>query len=422
MSPRRLDLRILCTSGAAIKYTLDSWPTLPLVISYDSRWSKHIPRNVKDALRRPDRLCKIDLNVKSSMTGPIVKAIQKPCQVLKGIRITVNDAHGPSILVRNGFLGGSAPHLREIRLDGIAFPFPEIRQALLSTNNLVVLHLSKIPNDVYFSPEDLVNGISTLVQLERLTVGFYSPDSRPTPSMTRPRHQRASLPSLAFLVFDGTSEYLEEFMARIDLLALSTIHIKVFNDIVFEFPQFCEFMTRLNQPRSPTSASITFDLFKSDIVRVDFIQETKLRNEYYAHYTTGKRYTFETSCKPFDWKLSFLTQITSQLSPLLSSVYELTIRSGSSLKVPTGEEAADSTQWLDVFQPFTHVTKVTVWERKVIPGIVQALVMEDAAEVLPELTTLSLPWNVRTPSVVKAAEQFVVTRWLSGRTVHLTDY
>ena len=376
-----------------------------------------MPRNVLDALRHPDRLCKIDLNVTSLMTGSIVKAIQNPCQVLEGICITVNDAPG---LVRNRFLGGSSPRLREIKLDGIAFPFPEIRQVLLSTNNLVELNLSKIPNEVYFSPDDLVSALSTLVQLKRLTVGFYSPESRPSPSMTRPRrHQRASLPSLAFLVFDGTSEYLEEFMARIDLLALSTIHIKVFNDIVFEFPQFCEFMTRLNQPRSPTSASITFDLFKSDIVRVDFIQETKLRNEYYAHYT--KRYTFETSCKPFDWKLSFLTQITSQLSPLLSSVHELTIWGGLSLKVPTGEEAADSTEWLELFQPFTHATKVTVWETKVIPGIVQALVMEDAAGVLPELTTLSLFGYRLTPSVAKAAEQFVATRRLAGRTVHLTN-
>ncbi|KAH9991017.1 hypothetical protein BJV77DRAFT_560521 [Russula vinacea] len=133
MSPRRLDLRILCTSGAAIKSTLDSWPTLPLVISYGwRRRLKHIPRNVIDALRHPDRLCKIDLNVTSSMTGPIVKAIQKPCQVLEDIHITINDTQGPSILVRNAFLGGSAPHLRKIELDGIAFPFSAIRQVLLS--------------------------------------------------------------------------------------------------------------------------------------------------------------------------------------------------------------------------------------------------------------------------------------------------
>ena len=418
MSPRRLDLRILCTSGAAIKSTLDSWPTLPLVISYGwGRRLKNIPRNVIDALRHPDRLCKIDLNVTSSMTGPIVKVIQKPCQVLEGIRITVNDTQGPSILVRNGFLGGSAPRLREIKLDGIAFPFSAIRQVLLSTNSLVQLNLSKIPNDVYFSPDDLITALSTLVQLKWLTVGFYSPDSRPPPSMTRPRHQRTSLPSLVFLGFYGTSEYLEEFVARIELHALSTLRIKFFNDIVFEIPQFCEFMTRLNQPRSPTSASMKLN---SGIVGVDFLdKKTNLGNEYSTHYALD--YALETSCIPFDWKLSFLTQIASQLSPLLSSVYELTILGCSILKVPTGEEAADSTQWLELFQPFTHVTKVTVWETKVVQSIMQALLMEEAAGVLPELTTLHLSGYQHTPSVAKAAEQFVATRSLSGRAVHLIN-
>ncbi|KAH9991016.1 hypothetical protein BJV77DRAFT_1150747 [Russula vinacea] len=247
-------------------------------------------------------------------------------------------------------------------------------------------------------------------------VGFYSPDSRPPPSMTRTRHQRTSLPSLVFLQFYGTSEYIEEFAAQIDLPALWKLNIRLFNDIFFEIPQFCEFLTRLNQPCSPTSVMITLlSLFDLETVKVDFIYNTNLGHEDYA-----RRYTLETSCIPFDWRLSFLTQITSQLSPLLSSVHELTIWGGSSLKVPTGEEAADSTQWLELFQPFTYVTKVTVGETKVVQGIVQALVMEDAAGVLPELTTLYLSGYRRTPSVAKAAEQFVATRRLAGRMVHLS--
>ena len=165
--------------------------TLPLVVRFNARLSKHMPGNVAVALCYPNRLRAIYLEVTSSMTGLIVEAIQKPCEALESIQITVRDAHGPSILVRNAFLGGSAPRLREIKLDGIAFPFSAIQQVLLSTNNLVELHLSKIPDDVYFSPEDLVTGLSTSVQLERLTVGFHSPASRPphhkkSPNLIRP--------------------------------------------------------------------------------------------------------------------------------------------------------------------------------------------------------------------------------------------
>ena len=79
--------------------------------------------------------------------------------------------------------------------------------------------------------------------------------------------RRTFLPSLAFLDFYVTSEYLEEFVARIDLPALSTIQIKLFNDIVFEIPQFCEFIPRLNTPESPTSAKV---ILYSQFVQVSF--------------------------------------------------------------------------------------------------------------------------------------------------------
>jgi hypothetical protein len=81
----------------------------------------------------------------------------------------------------------------------------------------------------------------------------------------------------------------------------------------------------------------------------------------------------------------------------------------------------DSTEWLELFQLFTHVTKVYVSE-KLVPNIVPALVVEDmTAEVLPDLTSLQLCGYRRLASVAEAAEQFVTTHRLSGRTVSLTS-
>jgi hypothetical protein len=115
-------------------------------------------------------------------------------------------------------------------------------------------------------------------------------------------------------------------------------------------------------------------------------------------------------------------QITSQLSSLLSSVRSLRVEKGHEL--PAGEEDVDSTQWLELFQLFTHVTRLTVADVELVPGIVQALVAEGTTtEVLPELTSLHLRGRSILPSAAKAAElpeQFVTTRKLSGRTVHLS--
>jgi hypothetical protein len=410
MSPRSLDMQILCTYGAPIRSTLNSWPSLPLVISINSNWKlKHIPQNVIVAFRHPDRLYKIELYVTSSIIGSIVEAIQKPCQALESIQITVRDATGPSIPFRNAFLGGSAPHLREIKLDGISFPFPEIRQVLLSANNLVELYLSRIPNDFYFSPEDLVTGLSTLVQLSKLTVGFHSPTTSrpPPPSITR-SPPRTTFPSLTFLDFHGESEYLEEFVARIELPALFKITIGFFNDIVFEMPEFCKFIARLNPLGSPTHA---FLKLSRESVKVYFFRKTDSINDWFC--------SLQTSCRRLDWRLSFVTQITSQLSPLLPSVRSFVIDYAFEMPI---EEDVDSTQWLELFQLFTHVTNVTVWENRLVPVIVQTLAMEGiAGGVLPDLTSLCLNGYRSTPSVAKAAEQFVATRRLSGHTVDLTE-
>ena len=416
MSPRRLDLRIFCQrNGAPISSTLVSWPTLPLVVRYSaSQKSKHMPRHVLVALRRPDRLCEIDLHVTSSMTKLMVETIQKPCKILECILIYVGDTKRSPLLVHGALLGGSAPHLREIKLDGIAFPFPAIRQVLLSTSNLVELHLPTIPNDFYFTPDDLITGLSTLVLLEWLTVGFLSPASSPPPSMTHPPPRRAILPSLKVLHFHGTSEYLEEFMARIDSPALGIIMIELFNQIFFEIPQFGQFIRRQNALGSPDRVSIYHGPGHVD-VNISY-------NSREGNPPKPIGCNFQTKCRRLDWQLSFLTQILSELSHLLSSIHSFMIYSD---EVPAQEDM-DSTQWLELFRLFTHVTQVTVLERRLIPSIVEALGAEDmSTEIFPELTSLRLlgyPWSSSDSASVRiAAEQFAARRMSSGgRRVNLS--
>jgi hypothetical protein len=75
----RHDLRIICTSGASIERIMGSWPTLPLVVHLEKTpISKSLHSNFVVALRHPDRVCEIDLNVTSSIAGLIAEAIQQP--------------------------------------------------------------------------------------------------------------------------------------------------------------------------------------------------------------------------------------------------------------------------------------------------------------------------------------------------------
>jgi hypothetical protein len=429
ISPHRLDLWILCESGGVpIERILcsSSWSSVPLIVRFKTssprNQSSLLPDNIAAALRHWDRICEIDLGLTRPLAGSIVEVIhESPLQALKSLRVTVENATEPPLLIRNTLLGGSAPHLREIKLDGIAFPFPAVRQVLSSTNNLVELHLSNIPNDVYFSPDDLITTLSTLVHLESLTIGFHSPASRPPPpppSIThRPSTKRTiTLPSLTHLDFHGASEYLEELVAQIDdPPSLNKITIKLFNQILFEIPRFCQFVSGLKALGGSPSTWI-FVTHSAESVSVMFVQEGKPSNE---------NYCLGTSCRRLDWQLSFVTQITSQLSPfILSSVQSLSIKKKAQhLETPSGEheEDVDSAQWLELFQPFRHLTQVHVWEKRLIPGIVQALVddMAAAGVLLPELSSLHLSGYRKSPSVAKAAEEFVAARRLAGRMVRL---
>lgn len=439
ISPHRLDLWILCKPGVPIERILDSWSSVPLIVRFKATpEAKALPDNIAAVLRpnRWDRICEIDLGVTRPLAGSIVEVIHEPIRALRSIRVTVKNAMEPPLLIRNSLLGGSSPHLREIKLDGIAFPFPAIQQLLSSTNNLVELHLSNIPDDFYFSPDELITTLSTLVQLRSLTIGFHSPASRPPlplpppPSITHrlPTKRTTTLSSLTLLDFHGASEYLEELVSQLDMPSLLKLSIKLFNQILFEIPHFSRFVPRLKAlGGSPTWIFVTHS---AESVSVMFVQEGRPSNE---------NWCLGTSCHRLDWQLSFVTQITSQLSPfVLSNVHSLSIKKAHNSELPSGEEGEEedvdsdwAQQWLELFRPFRHLTQVHVWEKRLVPGIVQALVTVEGGEgeennvaaagitVLPELSSLHLSGYRKSPSVAKAAEEFVAARRLAGRTVRL---
>jgi hypothetical protein len=419
LSTRRLDLQILCNSGASIKRTLASWGTLPLVVQYQVKSkTKSLPRNITIALRHPDRVREIDLGLTSTQAESILDAIKKPFQTLERIRITINDATSTgSSLFGNAFLGGSnTPCLRKIVLDGINFPFPEIKQVISSTNNLVELRLLGISKSAGYSADALFTALSaSAAQLRRLEVDFHYPASLPNQSETSSPVQRVTFLSLSRLEFYGASEFLEEFVSRGDFPALRYIDIQLFNQVFFEIPQFCRAIPLSNAFDPPTEVAVGLGAKKTVVC---FTQNRKGLTHVDVNYTLG------TSCLRLDWQLSFAIDILNQLSPLLSGVGSLVIFKATSYigdGLVTGEEDVDSTQWLELLQPFTHATKFNVAEKFVLV-IVQALVMDDnATGVLPELTQLDLQMYRKSPAVVEAAEQFVAARRLSGRNIDLSD-
>ncbi|KAI0288893.1 hypothetical protein BC826DRAFT_1107413 [Russula brevipes] len=139
----------------------------------------------------------------------------------------------------DSFLGGSAPRLRTVQLDGV--PFPAMPKLLSSAGDLVDLFLSNIPHSGYISPEAMVTCLSELTKLKTLSIEFRSPLSRPD-EPSPPLSIRTTLPALNQFVFRGVSEYLEDLTSQIDAPLLSNFRVRLFNQLIFNTPRLCAFI------------------------------------------------------------------------------------------------------------------------------------------------------------------------------------
>ena len=99
-------------------------------------------------------------------------------------------------------LGGSAPRLQRLLLDGFSFPgLPNLR---LSTTHLIYLNLSRIPDSGCFSPEAIATCLSVMTRLENLTIKFESLQPRSDDTSRRlPPQTRTLPPVLTMLCLTG---------------------------------------------------------------------------------------------------------------------------------------------------------------------------------------------------------------------------
>jgi hypothetical protein len=210
-SPRRLRLRLHCPvqTRTLLRDTPYVWPAFSLVIQDAVNNTKELDNTIA-VLERSDRVYHIILA--SSYLENILATMQKPFPELTYPGLI---SFGAATVTPDSFLGGFAPRLQSLSLDGI--PFPGLPNLLLSATHLVNLSLSNISRSGYISPEGIVTAISTLTSLRRLSLGFESPRSLPDrESRHPPPLTRSVLPTLRALSFKGLGEYLEDLVALID--------------------------------------------------------------------------------------------------------------------------------------------------------------------------------------------------------------
>ena len=396
-SPRRLVLQLLCKSGTPVRKNLGIWPVIPIVIEYWGGLCSSDEDNAIAALEHPERVCRVTLFATNLQLGKIAALLQEPFPLLTHFSISSGSDRVNAPVLPGGFLGGCALSLRQFELCGTLFP--ALPAFLLSASNLVELSLRYMPPRGYISPETLVTHVAVLLRLEILDVEFTSyPDIIPSPPTTL-----TILPTLQSLSFTGDSDYLEDFVARIDTPRLNFIAISYWDqDIDFVVPQLSQFITR--------SESLKKILTGHCQVVVDYKEIANLRFSGSTSNATNQ-WDPETGIsicvlrKGIDSQISHLTTILGWMSPLLSDVVHLAIDAKMFIiedeRLPDPEDqpddldidvVPDNVVWLQLLRQFPSVETLFASENVsyIIREALKCVEWEMNSEVLPALDLLCL--------------------------------
>jgi hypothetical protein len=364
--------------------------------------------NIIAVLERSDRVCQIDLvSVQSSNLEIILAAMQQPFPELTYLSLHHTSNTAP--VVPDLFLGGSAPRLEFLMLEGI--PFPGLPKLLLSATHLVTLHLRNIPHSGYISPEAMVTCLSSLTGLEILRLEFQSPRSCPDQASRRPPPStRPVLPVLTYFDFKGVTEYSEDFVAHIDAPRLNALEITFFNDIVFDTPQLMQFISRTPMSREFKKAHFSLRNREADL---DFLSQT----------SDDGSLKVNILCRGLEWQLSSLEQVCTLCLPPLSMLEDLYIYEVP-YSPPDWKDDIENGLWLQLLHPFTAVKNLYLSEEialRIGPAL-QELAEGRTTEVLPALQNIFLEGLESSGPVQEGIGKFVAARQVTSLPVVVSSW
>jgi hypothetical protein len=376
-----LDVCLHCTYGTPVADILAHSPPLPLIIDYLYK-GPGITAKEEDiflALQHRDRVRRISLRMPVANLRRFVIAIDDEFPMLDYLYIGDLTGDNTGLMLPETF---QAPQLRHLLLEGVACP---MGSPLITTGaaGLVILMLNPVPSSAYFSPNDLLLGLTLLPQLMILGIRFLSstPDDDVegqllhTPIMTH-----ATLPELRCLAFTGDSAYLEALLTHITSPPLESFQIMFVNEPTNPLPHLQQFMN--TEQLRLTSATLRFN-------------ETLVFLGVYPREWRGlEPCLMAVRCRHLDLQVASLAQISNTLRAVVSAVEYLTIEySRSPIWWSDWQDGLDRAQWRELLRPFSNVTTLSV-PKDLIGELSRSLQSKDGEspmELFPKLKELSYP-------------------------------
>ncbi|KAI9455576.1 hypothetical protein BJY52DRAFT_1417429 [Lactarius psammicola] len=329
-----LGLRLYCTYGTPVLKTLDCWLPLPLVVDYGGSPVLSPPapedeENIMAALKQSNHVCSISLTFTNSLLEK-VSTISEPFSELEELVLFSRD--NVRLTLPSTFRWGT--HLRTLHSTRIVIP--ALPQLLSPSTDLVDLQLHEIPNVGYFSPDAFANALSSMTQLQTLSLHFLSlPPRRNYLGLPPQSGERVVLPALTCLKYRGTSKYLDSLVARIDAPRLGDIDITFFNQPTMDASQLGRFIERIEMQTPLNQADVQTS---AHAISISF-----------TNSSTSTSLQLQITCKQLDWQLSAVAQVCDQFSPFLFRIRNLGIYTTQS---SSGQDDVDGEQWLELLRAF----------------------------------------------------------------------
>jgi hypothetical protein len=283
--------------------------------------------------------------------------------------------------------------------------FSKIPKLLLSATHLVDLNLSDIYHSGYISPEDLATCLSALTRLHTLFLDLlYSQSRRRLPPETR-----CILPDLKTFWFKGTSEYLDDLVARIDAPRLDRLSITLVPDEMnFDTPHVVQFISRTPRFQEPDEAHLT--LYRGADVQLQWASDDSRELRVEISYED-----LEADPQP-----SPIPQVCAMCLSLLPTVENLRVGLFTDEILEFDwNEPIENGQWLEVLCLFTAVKNLYLskeFQPNMGPAL-QELVGGRTMEVLPSLQNIFFERSEASVPFQEAIGQFVAARQLSGHPI-----
>jgi len=418
-SPRRLDLRLEYCGHVPLSEVSDAWQVLPVILKtsfselrhpkFDQRWENRVATLES---KHHNRICEIHFpDLPSFLWERFAAAMQKSFPELTNLQVSVYGVDPMSVLP-DSFLGGSAPHLRQLGLEGISFP--SVPRLLLSADGLVKLYLEDIPDSGYISPDAMATVLTVMTRLESLHLGFSFPRSHPSPaSRPLPPPTRFLLPALTELSFKGVDGYLEDILARIDVPLLDGLYVQFFVDFDLDVPQLHRLIDHAEEFKACDHAEVLIFDFS---ICLSLSHKTRV-----VDWIT---LALKLHCGGLvSEQLSSLSQACNSSFPLMSTLEELEITEATNLSSHWNDDV-ENARWVELLDPFTVVRDLYVTDQiaRRVCGALQELPGERAAEVLPALRNIFVDAPGSLEHIQEAIWPFVAARQLSGHPVAIDHW